>query len=363
MADPAMGHVANQPDLSVVIVTYNAVSLIGPCLGSLLASCTGLQIEVFVVDNGSSDGTPEMLRKSHPWISLQATGRNLGFSAGNNLALPLCQGRAVMLLNPDTVVSTGAVKELLAHLRTHPEAGAVGPKLRLRDGSIQPECARRLPAPGNLLAWLLLLDKLAFMLRPHRTSIATNAPPPPTWYDGFNLLTWPREKACAVESICGACIVLRREVLQQVGLLDESSPMYLDDIDYCRRILDAGWTIHYAPSSVITHLWQQSSNPRRAGDHYGLGCHAIWLYLHKHHGAAAGHGFAIMAAFAAAVRLPIAAFLALWPGPAQRNRVRRLRMAQGLARWAWHLQKRPPLFGFANESRTDAAGAPGAPAQ
>lgn len=349
---------AAQPDLSVVIVTYNAAALIGNCLDSLATACSGLHTEVFVVDNGSADGTAELLRQHHPWVQLQATGQNLGFSAGNNRALPLCRGRAVMLLNPDTVVQPGAVSSLLAHLQAHPDAGAVGPMLRLGDGSIQAECARRLPAPGNLLPWLLLLDKLAHKVqsRSRRRLTAQAAPqpasepPPPRWYDGFNLLAWPRQRACAVQSICGACMLVRQEVLQQVGLLDESSPMYLDDIDYCRRILNAGWAIHYQPAAVITHLWQQSSHPHRAGDHYALGCHAVWLYLRKHHGVAAGRAFAAMAALAALLRLPPAALMAAWPGAKQPDRRRRLRMTQGLARWAWRWPKRPPLFGFASES-------------
>lgn len=352
---------ARRPDLSVLIVTYNAAALIGDCLHSLAAACSGLHTEVFVVDNGSADGTPDLLRQHHPWVQLQATGRNLGFSAGNNRALPACRGRAVMLLNPDTVVQPGAIATLLAHLQAHPEVGAVGPMLRLGDGSIQVECARRLPAPGNLLPWLLLLDKLVHRVqsrwrksRPARPAPRPQTeppqPPPPRWYDGFNLLAWPRQQACAVQSICGACMLMRQEVLQQVGLLDESSPMYLDDIDYCRRILDAGWAIHYQPAAVITHLWQQSSHPQRAGDHYALGCHAIWLYLRKHHGVIAGRAFAAMAALAAVLRLPPAALMAVWPGAQRANRVRRLRMVQGLARWAWRWPKRPPRFGFASES-------------
>ena len=358
MTEQVVDAAAARPDLSVVIVTYNAASLIGPCLDSLAADCADLRIEVFVVDNGSSDGTPDLLRRAYPWVRLNATGRNLGFSAGNNQALPLCAGHAVMLLNPDTIVHRGAVPRMLAHLRDHPGVGAVGPMLCLGDGSIQPECARRLPAPGNLLAWLLLLDKLVPHLPGRRQGVAVGDPPAPTWYDGFNLLAWPRQRACAVQSICGACILLRHEVLQQVGLLDETSPMYLDDIDFCRRILDAGWAIHYQPESVITHLWKQSSDPRRAGDHYALGCHAIWLYLHKHHGRAAARAFEAMAALAAALRLPAAALLAVWPGPTQPRRRYRLSMAQGLARWAWRLQKRPPLFGFASETPPDSSEAP-----
>lgn len=338
-----------QIDLSVVIVTYNAQHLIGACLDSLQRDCIGITSEVFVVDNGSGDGTVALLRQAYPWVRLIEAGANLGFSAGNNRALALCAGQAVMLLNPDTVVHTGAVPTLLAHLARHADVGAVGPQLRLADGSIQHECARRLPAPGNLWPWLLLLDKLAFKLRAGRPLPTSDLAPEGRWYDHFNLLAWPRDRACAVQSICGACMLLRRSALQQVGLLDEASAMYLDDIDYCRRVLNAGWAIHYQPASVITHLWQQSSHPQRAGDHYALGCHAIWLYLGKHHGAAAAHGFAATAALAALLRWPAAALLALLPGAGHAERVRRLRMSQGLAGWALRWHKRAPRFGFVGE--------------
>lgn len=347
MAEAALA----RPDVSVVIVTYNAERLIGDCLHALQREAQGLELEVFVVDNGSSDGTLALLRQQFAWVQLHDTGRNLGFSAGNNVALPLCQGRTVMLLNPDTVVQPGALQRLLAVLQRHPRAGAVGPMLRLGDGSIQPESARHLPQPGNLLPWLLLLDKLGHRLgRGTLPEPARDEAPQGPWYDRFNLLGWPRREGCAVQSLCGACILMRHEVLQQVGLLDEASPMYLDDIDYCRRILDAGWEIRYEAGAVVTHLWQQSTNPQRAGQHYALGLHAIWLYLGKHHGPAAARRFAVMALLAAVLRLPAAAAAAALPGGGRPERLRRLRMAQGLWGWAWSFPKAPPRLGFAHEA-------------
>jgi GT2 family glycosyltransferase len=337
---------AERPELSVVIVTYNAARVIGDCLDSLRRDGHDLALEVFVVDNGSRDGTPALLRERHGWVQLHDTGRNLGFSAGNNLALPLCRGRHVMLLNPDTIVQPGALRALLGHLRAHPEVGAAGPKLRLGDGRIQTECARNLPQPGNLLPWLLLLDKLGHRLRLGRGPAAASGVPPGHWFDRFNLLDWPRARSCSVQSICGACILLRHDVLQQVGLLDEASPMYLDDIDYCRRILDAGWQIHYVAEATVTHLWQQSTLPERAGLHYALGLHALWLYLGKHHGPGAAQRFAAMVLLVSLVRLPPAVLAAAWPGAGRPERVRRLRMAQGLWRWAWRFPKSPPQLGF-----------------
>ena len=345
-------HEAERLELSVVIVTYNAARVIGACLDSLRREAAGLALEVFVVDNGSSDGTPALLRERYPLAQLHDTGRNLGFSAGNNVALPLCRGRHVMLLNPDTIVQPGALRALLEHLRAEPRAGAVGPMLRLGDGRIQTECARNLPQPGNLLPWLLLLDKLGHRLHLGSPAAAGSGMPPGNWFDRMNLLGWPRTNTCSVPSICGACILLRQEVLQQVGLLDEASPMYLDDIDYCRRVLDVGWQIHYVAEAVVTHLWQQATLPQRAGMHYGLGLHAIWIYLGKHHSRRAARQFAAMALAASLLRLPAAALGAAWPGAGRPERLRRLRMAQGLWRWAWTFPKTPPPLGF--DIRADA---------
>ena len=346
--EPALG----RPALSVVIVTYNAVRLISACLESLRREADGMVLEVFVVDNGSSDGTSARVRSQHPWVQLHDTGCNLGFSAGNNVALPLCRGRLVMLLNPDTIVQPGALRTLCDALQQHPQAGAVGPMLCLADGSIQPESARHLPRPGNLLPWLLLLDKVAARLGLSalpEPNVQDPQAPQGHWFDRFNLLGWQRGTGCAVQSLCGACILMRHEVLQQVGLLDDASPMYLDDIDYCRRILNAGWQIRYVAQARVTHLWQQSTHPQRAGLHYALGLHAVWLYLGKHHGARAAQAFAAMALAAALLRLPPAALVAALPGAGRLERQRRLRMAMGLWTWAWTFPKAPPRLGFAHE--------------
>ncbi len=344
-------------DLSVVIVTYNVAHLLGACLESVFAECSSIRAEVFVVDSGSSDGTPGVVRSQFPDVRLRASSRNIGFSAGNNLAIPECRGRYILLLNPDTIVHPGAFRNLIAYMDKHSAVGAVGPTLRLGDSQIQPECARNLPKLGNLLPWLLLLDKIEWMLRFRQSTRATTLHPPgSTLMDGFCLLFWTRDQTCSVESICGACMMLRREAVQQIGLLDEASPLYLDDIDYCRRMRKAGWSIHYVTDATVTHFREQSSSQlRRAGDFYAMGCHAIWLYLRKHDGIATAMVFAAMACFASLIRLPICVFALALPGARVRTFWRRqLHMALGLSRWAFRLPKAPPRFGFPCEDMESA---------
>lgn len=350
------------PELSVLVVTYQSGPLIDECLDALAAVAPALSLEVVVVDNGSADDSAARAA-AHPLAAqgrlrvLQA-GCNLGFSAANNRALALAGGRHLLLLNPDAAPAPGAIERLFAHLEAEPGVGAVGPQLRLADGQLQLECARRLPAPGNLWPWLLLLDKAVHTLRGRRPWPETAEPPPPRWYDGFNLLGWPRRQACAVESLSGACLLVRGSLLRELRGLDERHPMYLDDIDLCRRILDRGFALHYRPEAVVRHRWRQSSAPGRDGDYYALGLHAVWLYLHKHHGAAAAARYALGAALAAGLRLPAAWLLLLLPGGAADERQRRLRMAQGLARWAWRWPKRPPRLGFAQERDEAVAATP-----
>ncbi|MBL8488331.1 MAG: glycosyltransferase family 2 protein [Rhodocyclaceae bacterium] len=343
----------DRPELSVVIVSYNVEGLLADCLASLRAEARRVPMEVFVVDSASRDGTVAMVRRDFPEVTVFASAENIGFSAGNNRALGLCRGRFVVLLNPDTVVHEGAFATLVDYLGRHPEAGAAGPTLRLGDGTIQSECARNLPRLSNVFQWLALLDKLEWKVRfGGRRTLTDRHPPPGTLLDRLNLLAWARDRNCAVESIAGACMLMRREVVDAVGFLDEALPLYLDDIDYCRRIHDAGWEIHYVADAAITHFWEQSSSQlRRAGDFYAMQCHALWLYFRKHEGSAAAGAFAAMVALAGlgrlVVTLPLAALFRTTPLR------RQLHMVLGLCRWALRWPKTPPRFGFACETGRD----------
>jgi len=349
-------------DVSVIVVTHNNEGSVSACLDSVARECRDLRPEIFVVDSGSSDRTVEIVRR-RPDVSLRVSGENIGFSAGNNLALRECRGRYVLLLNPDTVVHDGALQTLIEHMGTGRQIAAVGPTLLLESGEVQPESARNLPRLGNLLPWLLLLDKLEWALRfRRRPRSSASHPPPGTLLDRFTLLAWSRDRTCAVEALCGACILLRREAIQAVGLLDESQPLYLDDIDYCRRLRDAGWSLHFVPDARITHLWQHSSTGLdRDGDFYAMGCHAIWLFLRKHEGVLAGMVFSGMACAAAPVRLLTCVVAGALASAHRRAFWRRQRsMALGLLRWAYRWPKRAPRFGFASETKPAAAAPPAA---
>jgi hypothetical protein len=345
-----------RPELSVVIVTYNARSLIADCLDSLYAECDGIVVEVFVVDCASHDGTADFVRATYPGVRVVASASNLGFSAGNNAALPLCEGRFIALLNPDTVVQNGSMRRLMAVLDADDTIGAAGPMLVLRDCSTQLESVRNLPTLGNMWPWLALLDKLQHAVRDRGRRASVAAPPPrPRVLDGFNLLWWERDASCDAACLSGACMVMRRGVVERIGLLDDACPLYLDDMDYCKRIGDAGWRLRFVHDARVTHLWEASTATlRRQSDFYGMQCHAVWLYLRKHRGSIHAAVFAAMALLSVVFRGVVCVVCALLTRGAVRSEWRRrLAMTLGLLRWAARVPKRAPRFGFACERGAD----------
>jgi hypothetical protein len=340
------------PVLSVILVSYNVSRLLDDCLVSLEREIAGMEAEVFVVDNASRDDSVAMVREKHPAVRLIASPENLGFAKANNLALKECRGRYVLLLNPDTLVHEGALRQLVRYLDEHPEVGAVGPAVRLADGSIQPECARNLPALNNLFPWILQLDKTASKLRRRLLppSLARQRGEPPRWnlLDRLTLLSWERDITCAVECLSGACMMVRREIIQRIGPLDESLLIYLDDTDYCQRVRAAGAEIHYVAGVSITHLWQQSSaHLTREGKLYAMTCHSKWLFLRKHRGPFPAAVFSVMALLAAPVRIAVClGALTVTRGQRRLFWQRQMSMALGLSRWAFSWNKQPPISSF-----------------
>jgi N-acetylglucosaminyl-diphospho-decaprenol L-rhamnosyltransferase len=258
-------------ELSVVIVNWNTRELLAACLESVVRSqhdnragartAVGRESErpqvgsqesgdftllpcpvtpeVFVVDNASADDSAAMVRKRFPWVRLIENRENVGFAQGNNQAIQQATGRYVLLLNPDTLVHSGALDALLSFLQTHPRAGAAGARLLNSDGTLQPACHPML-TPGREFWRLSFLD-----------SILPRATYPMTRWDTAT----PRR----VEVIKGACLLVRRAALDQVGVLDDSYFMYTEEVDLCYRLAEAGWELWYVPAAVVTHFGEASS--------------------------------------------------------------------------------------------------------
>jgi GT2 family glycosyltransferase len=264
---------SRRPDLTIVIVNWNTRQLLLDCLASLPAATIGVTSETIVVDNGSTDDSVAAVREHFPDVRLIVNTANKGFAAANNQAIRASDGRYVLLLNSDTIARPLALARLVPFLDRHEDVGVVGPRLLNRDGSLQPSWAMfpRL--------WTELVGRKLRLRRPYRT------------IDG--------SRAYATDWIDGACMAVRREMLDSVGLLDESYFMYTEEVDWCYRIRRAGWQICYYPDAEVVHFGGQSSKRaatrmkaelylsklRFFGKHYGrtkaiafgLGLQAIFL--------------------------------------------------------------------------------------
>jgi GT2 family glycosyltransferase len=228
-------------DLAVVIVSYNTRELLRGCLRSLEADAP---TEIWVVDNGSTDGTRELVREEFPAVHLLCPEENLGFAAGNNLALARTNAGAVCLLNPDTVVHGRALTTLVRFLEQRPDAGVAGPQLLNPDGSFQHSAFR---FPGLAQAFLDLAP-----LHPRLLASRLNG----RYRQGG-------DRPFEIDHPLGACMVVRRAAIEQVGLLDPAFFMYCEEIDWCWRMKRAGWRIFMVPSARVTHYGGQSTQQLR----------------------------------------------------------------------------------------------------
>lgn len=223
-------------DLSIVIVSYNTRDMLRACLNSLPEAARGLQIETFVVDNASPDDSAGMTAHAFPQVRLIANTENAGFTRANNQALRQSVGRHVVILNPDTECEPESLAVLVRYLDTHPDVGAVGPKLLNSDGSLQHN-GRRFPTPWrDFLATTGL-----WKLRPN------------TFEQEIEFGREDFDRESEVDFVMGACLMVRRDVMEQVGMLSEDFYMFYEEVEWCWRIKQAGWKVMYVPQSRIVH--------------------------------------------------------------------------------------------------------------
>lgn len=278
MSEPA----ATAPDivdLSIIIVNWNVRDLLGRCLDSILrdagSPCPGVwqmpsshyTFEVLVVDSASSDGSPDMVRAQYPSVRLFDSQNNLGYTGGNNLGMRESRGRYLLLLNPDTEIVGDALAGMVSAMESQPQLGVVGPQLRYADGSIQPS-RRRFPTLRTafvdstfLAKWFPNLPEL------QRYKMSDHTP----------------DEASTVDWLVGACLLVRREVVDEVGYLDESYFMYSEELDWQKRIRDAGWVVAYVPTAQVIHYEGKSSEQAGAATHIRFARSKIH-YFRKHHG-------------------------------------------------------------------------------
>jgi hypothetical protein len=254
-------------DVSVVVVTHEHREFIGPCLESLAREVAELRGEVFVVDNRSRDGSAELVAQRHPWVQLIVRERRCGFSDNHNLAIRRARGRHVLILNPDTELRPGALATLTRFMDASPDVGICGAKLLFPDGSVQPSC-RRFPTLRSVLVRRTPLRLLARGCAANRRHLMLDQP----------IATEP----CDVDWLLGACLLVRRAAIDEVGLLDEGYHLYVEDIDWCYRMRRNGWRVCWVPQAQIVHAHQAASDRRLLSWHSWIHLRSMLRYYRKH---------------------------------------------------------------------------------
>ncbi len=269
-----------RPDLSIVIVNWNTREMLRDCLTRVREGLRGITAEVIVVDNASSDGSAGMVADAFPEVTLIRNAENRGFAAANNQAFDLARGRHILLLNSDTLVHGTVLADSVGYLDAHPKAGAMGCRVLNTDGSVQLTCK---PYPS-----LLMLLYLTLGLASSRW---------PGFVARAQMTDWQRDSARPVETVTGCYLMLRREILDSVGPLDEAFFFFGEETDWCRRMQGAGWELWFAPVGEITH--HGSGSAKKLKHRRGVLMTEALVRLHRKHGgwAAAVCAWVILAGF------------------------------------------------------------------
>ena len=283
-------------DLSIIIVNWNARDYLRKCLESVNKHSNGLNLEIFVVDNSSNDGSIEMLKREFTKINLIENKNNPGFGAANNQALKKCGSEYVLILNPDTEVSAGALSAMVNFMKENKKAGAVGAKLLSADKTIQFTCARNFPTLLTEFFWLTTLVRRF----PNNRLIG-----------GYLMSYWDHNDRREVNCLSGACIMARLEVLRELDYFDEDYFMYGEDIDLCYRIKKAGWNIWYLPEAEIIHYGGVSSkNISERAVIYDR--ESLYTFFRKHQGVFAAMCYKITCIFVGLIMVFISGIAYLW---------------------------------------------------
>jgi len=220
-------------DISFIIVNWNTRDILIDCLNSIYKTVTDIDSEVYVVDNNSTDGSQEAVKNGFPDVKLIANSTNTGFARANNQALSVMQGRVAVLLNSDAVLQEGAIKSLLTFMINTPRAGIAGVQLLNEDGSRQNSIDNFPSLETEILNKSIL--RLIFPNKYPNKARDYNAP-------------------IAVDSVIGACMMVRKEAIEEVGFLDEDYFIFLEETDWCFRMHKKGWKVYHVPDSRVFHL-------------------------------------------------------------------------------------------------------------
>lgn len=258
------------PDLCVIVVSYNTAYLIDEMMSKLSCAAERLKLQVIVVDNASSDGSAALIRERYPTVDLVESPVNLGFGRANGLVLPRACARYVLLLNTDAFVAPDTLEKTLAYMEANPDCGVLGVKLVGRDGELQPSC-RYFPTPWNVFLWRTGLSHLFL-----RTRLVDD-------------MAWDHASVRDCDWVPGCYYLMRRDVIDQVGLFDPRYFLYYEEVDHCRAVKAAGWRVIYFPDTQVVHIGGESAKSQGELSTSGRQLSALqaeseMLYFRKHHG-------------------------------------------------------------------------------
>lgn len=226
------------PDVSIIVTNYNTRDLLRACFASMEGRLGRPWLEVILVDNASADGSAEMTREEFPDVRVFVQERNEGFAHANNRGIRASCGRHVLILNSDTEIVDDALERMRDHMDVHPDIGALGARLLNTDGTVQLSC-RSFPSYRTVLF--------------HRYSLMTRLFPRNRYSAEYLMTDTNHDETMDVDWVSGACMMVRRETMDAVGLLDEGFFMYAEDVDWCYRMKQAGWRVCYLPQAEVRH--------------------------------------------------------------------------------------------------------------
>lgn len=254
-------------DLSIIIVNFRTYELTLNAIRSLERSESHYCYEVILVDNDSQDGIAEYVRETHSSVTIIENNENTGFAKANNQGIRIANGRYVLLLNSDTVVQPDTLEVMVSFMDSHPQVGASGCKVVLPNGKLDKACRRGFPTPSASFYYAFGVSKLF---------------PKVPRFNQYQLGYLDPDECYPIDCLVGAFMLVRREAIDQVGMLDEEFFMYGEDIDWCYRIKQAGWEIYYYPKTYITHYKGASSRRKPFKIVYEFH-RAMWLFHRKHY--------------------------------------------------------------------------------
>lgn len=287
-------------DLSIIIINWNTKQLLLGCLDSLSAQKRDNKYEIIIVDNGSTDGSQDAVKKEYPSVRLVENERNLGFAKANNIGIRVSSGRYICLVNSDVKVLDGSIDLLCEYMDQNPDVGMTGPKLLYPDLRLQDSC-RSFPSLWNNFCSSFFLSRIF---------------PKSKFFSSEHMRYFAHDKICKVDYLAGAFLAVKRAAIDQVGLLDEKFFIYSEEVDWCKRFWKAGWEVVFFPESRAIHFIRGSSS--RQPIRFALEQQRARLqYWDKHHGLMARFTLRLILGFECLIKAIAASLLflvyILWP--------------------------------------------------